>query len=452
MSAALDKIISVGLIFLLVFTALAFGTVEPWSVALFELAVTLLLVLWAVKSIVDERLVVLIPGIAWPVCGLVLVGIIQSFTVTEADGQIRSLSLDVEATRLRVLLLGCLLVATVLAANFLTKLDRIEKVGRFLTCYGLLFAVFGLAQHFSWNGKFFWIIEPTFPKDGVFGPFVNRNHFAGYVEMMMPIPLAMVLHRSVRREAQIFYGFAAVVLGVAAVISLSRGGLVSMFSSALFALAVSLWVVQKRRLQTGQPLLNQRALLLSRIGVGFLVIATIIGGIIWVGVDPVLDRLTKSQVSGEAEAGVQTLYSSRGVIWDGTLDLIAANPFLGVGLGAYQTAFPRYSKWDSAYTPVAESHNDYLQVLADTGVVGGVLAIWFLILFFRSFFRGVQHPDPSLAAMTLGAGSGVFALLVHSFFDFNLQLPSNSLLFLLLAAMVSVIGTPARSQKTAKTI
>ena len=51
--------------------------------------------------------------------------------------------------------------------------------------------------------------------------------------------------------------------------------------------------------------------------------------------------------------------------------------------------------------------------------------------------------------MTLGAGSGVFAMLVHSFFDFNLQLPSNSLLFLLLAAMVSVIGTPARSQKTA---
>lgn len=452
MGAALDKIISAGLIILLVFTALAFGTVEPWSVALFELAVTVLLILWAVKTVRDGQFVVLIPSIAWPVFGLLLVGLVQSVAVTEADGQIRSLSADVEATRLRVLLLGCLLAAQVLAANFLTKRDRIESVGRFLAFYGLLFAVFGLAQHFSWNGKFFWLIEPTFPKEGVFGPFVNRNHFAGYVEMLMPIPLAMVLLKSVRRDARLFYGFAAVAMGVAAVISLSRGGLVSMFSSALFALTVSLWIGQKRRVRAGQPLAHPRALLVSRFSVGALVIATIIGGIFWVGVDPVLDRLTKSQVSGEAGPGMNTLYSSRGVIWDGTLDLIAANPILGVGLGAFQTAFPRYSKWDSAYTPVAEAHNDYLQVLADAGMVGGGLALWFLVVFLRSFFRGVQHPDPALAALALGAGSGVFALLVHSFFDFNLQLPSNSLLFLLLAAMVSVIGTPARSQKTAKTI
>ncbi len=452
MGAALDKIISAGLIILLVFTALAFGTVEPWSVALFELAVMVLLILWAVKTVLDGQLIVLIPAIAWPVFGLLLVGLVQSVAVTEADGQIRSLSADVEATRLRVLLLGCLLAAQVLATNFLTKRERIEAVGRFLAFYGLLFAVFGLAQHFSWNGKFFWLIEPTFPKDGVFGPFVNRNHFAGYVEMLMPIPLAMVLLKSVRRDARLFYGFAAVAMGVAAVISLSRGGLVSMFSSVLFALTVSLWIGQKRRVRAGQPLSHPRALLVSRFSVGVLVIATIIGGIFWVGVDPVLDRLTKSQVSGEAGPGMHTLYSSRGVIWDGTLDLIAANPLLGVGLGAYQTAFPRFSKWDSAYTPVAEAHNDYLQVLADAGLVGGGLALWFLIVFLRSFFRGVQHPDPALAALALGAGSGVFALLVHSFFDFNLQLPSNSLLFLLLAAMVSVLGTPARSQKTAKTI
>ena len=451
MGAALEKIISVTLIVLLVATTLAFGTVEAWSVALFELVMTVLLVLWAGKAVLDERLVILIPSVAAPVFGLLLVGLIQSVAWADAEGQWQSLSLDVEATRLRTLLLFYLLAALLLFANFLTKRDRIEQVGRFLAFYGLLFAVVSVAQHFSWNGKFFWFFEPTSPRDAPFGPFVNRNHFAGYVEMLMPVPLAMVLLKSVQRDARMFYGFVAVVLGVAAVVSLSRGGLVSMFSSAVFVVTVSLWAAQKRRSRAGQSNDNPRAQVAYRVGAGVFVLLTIVGGILWVGADPVLDRLAKSQLTGEAEAGRHTLYEGRGYIWAGTLEMIAARPVLGSGLGAFQTAFTRFSRSDSANTPAAEAHNDYLQILADAGLVGGGLAVWFLIVFLRSFFRGVQHPDPALAALALGAGGGVFALLVHSFFDFNLQLPSNALLFLLLAAIVSVIGTPARSRVTAKT-
>jgi O-antigen ligase len=447
MGAALDQIISLGLILILIFTALAFGTVEPWSIALFELSVLILLMLWVVKTVVEGQLTLLVPPVAGPLLALLGLGLVQSVVIGGPDGQARSLSLDVEATRLTVATLLCLIIALLLFTNFLARVDQIEKVGNFLVFYGLLFSVFGLAQHFSWNGKFFWTVEPTYPLSAPFGSFVNHSHFAGYIEMMMPFPLAMILFKSVRQEARFFYGFAVVVMGVATVISLSRGGMVSIFAGLLFVLISSLLVLRKRR----EPLRHASHMpvvaLASRFGVGAFVVLMIVGGIFWVGADPVIERVAISKLSGEAGHGEQTLYSSRGFIWKDTLKMIAAYPLTGVGLGAYATVYSQYSGHDSTALPVAQSHNDYLQILADAGLVGGVLALWFIGLIARSFVSGVQHPDPVLAALAMGAGGGIFAMLVHSMFDFNLQLPSNALMFLLLAAIVSVIGIAARHQK-----
>src|SRR5205085_8004012 len=143
--------------------------------------------------------ILLLPPVSGPLLALLGLGLVQCFVVSDPDGQLRSLSLDVEATRLTVLTLLCMIIALLLFSNFLARVDRVEKVGHFLVFYGLLFSVFGLAQHFSWNGKFFWIVEPTYPLSAPFGSFVNHSHFAGYIEMMMPFPLAMILFKSVRK-------------------------------------------------------------------------------------------------------------------------------------------------------------------------------------------------------------------------------------------------------------
>jgi O-antigen ligase len=96
---------------------------------------------------------------------------------------------------------------------------------------------------------------------------------------------------------------------------------------------------------------------------------------------------------------------------------------------------------------VPQAHNDYLQIVADSGIVGGLLALWFLIVVFRAIFRGLRAEDPLLAALALGSGAGLFGILVHSIFDFNLQVPSNALLFLLLTAVSSRIGASAPSSR-----
>jgi O-antigen ligase len=452
MNVALDHIICGGLILVLIFTALAFGTVESWSIALFELLVLVLLALWGIKVAVEGQLTLLIPSVMWPLLALFVVGVLQSVVIGGADGQGRSLSLDVEVTRLTVVTLLCVIIACLLFANFLVREERVQKVGVFLVFYGLIFSVFGLVQHFSWNGKFFWFVEPTRQLSAPFGSFVNHSHFAGYVEMMMPFPLAMILFKSVNREARIFYGFAAIVMGVAAVISLSRGGMISMLAGLLFVLLSSLLVLQRRHSWSRHAPRLPLTILVSRMGAGFCVLLMIVGGIFWVGADPVINRVAITKLSGEIKPGEQTLYSSRGFIWQGTLKMIADYPLIGIGLGAYETVYPRYSGHDTASLRVAQAHNDYLQILADAGVVGGVLAGWFLWLLVRDFFAGLRHPDPKMAALALGAGGGIFAMLVHSVFDFNLQLPSNELMFLLLAAIVSVIGLAVRRQPGARKI
>ena len=441
MSNLLDKIIAGGLMLAVVFTALALGAVEAWSVALFELIIVILLLLWAAKAVIEKRLEVIIPSAAMPLAAFVLLGAIQS--VAGSEGRISSLSMDVEATRGATAVIFFLFVCFLIAASFFATRERLRQLANFLIVFGLVLAVFALVQHFTWEGRLFWF-RPA-PSAGASGPFVNRNHFAGYMEMLIPIAVALALSRAARGEARLFYGFAAAIMGIAEAASLSRGGIVSLTAGLLFVAAVRLRMedpgsrtadrgeTDDRPPATGHrpPATNPLSSLLApRSSLLLLLIgAAIIAGVFWVGADSGLaERLANSQDDpGPA---------SRSAIWSGTLTMIRAHPVLGVGLGAFETVYPIYGRGDGNKL-IQFAHNDYLQVLADGGIVAAALAVWFIIVTFRGFVRGLKLRDPLLRALALGAGAGMFAILVHSLFDFNLQLPSNALLFLVLVAMTT---------------
>jgi O-antigen ligase len=173
---------------------------------------------------------------------------------------------------------------------------------------------------------------------------------------------------------------------------------------------------------------------------------------LWMGADPVIRRLERGELSTQGESNdprKETFFQSRGWIWRDTAAMVQANWATGVGLGAYQTAYPIYSKRDGTII-VSQSHNDYLQVLADGGIVGAILALLFLILIFRDTARALRHRDPMKSGMALGCSGGVFALAVHSIFDFNLQLPSNALLFLVLTSVVSRLAAATAEQRVSQ--
>jgi O-antigen ligase len=168
-----------------------------------------------------------------------------------------------------------------------------------------------------------------------------------------------------------------------------------------------------------------------------LIVVTIVAGIFWIGAEPVIFRLTTGNPTGEAST--QTFFGGRSEIWRNTWRMVQNHPF-GIGLGAYETAYPIYRRDNVLNGIVAEAHNDYLQVLSDAGIPGGILIVWFLWVMTRAIRRVTRMRDGLTAGLALGASGGVFGMLIHSFFDFNLQLPSHSLLLLFLAGMVSSVG------------
>lgn len=445
MKTVIEKVTLLLLLAVVVFAALAHGVVDSWSVAVVEVAGVVLLLLWAAKLTLESRLRLRLPALVLPIVALLALALLHGLAFRGGDGQLRSLSMDVEATRRATLLFFFLLVCLFVALELFSTRERLRGLMNFLVGYGLVMAMFALIQHFTWNGKFYWF-KPNRNGMSPFGPFVSHNHFAGYMEMLAPLALAAACGRGLRLEARLFYGFAAAMMMTASVASLSRGGMISLAASLLFFAACHLlWRWQPQRAAAafyedagGRQAANRLA---SRLGVTLkgaaLVVALvmmILVSLVWIGPDRLAGRLNVA--AGTNPEQRETFYDSRGWIWRDAWAMIARQPLLGVGFGAFETAHPLYSTSDGALV-VAQAHNDYLQILADTGIVGGVLALWFVALFFRELGRALRLRDPLLVAVSIGSGTGIFAILAHSIFDFNLQLPSNVLLFFLLVACLT---------------
>jgi O-antigen ligase len=452
---SLSSIIALGLMVIMAVATLAFGAVEPWSLGTLGLSIIALLVLWGIKSLVDRRLEIIAPSTALPLVALTLLGVLQSITITDSAGKRSSISLDAEATRLATEVLLILLIAFLLSANFLAKVPALTWLRNFLIFFGLALSIFGLIQRFTWNGKFYWVIEPSTQPTAPFGPFVNHSHFAGFVEMIAPIPVALILRRAVRGELAFLYGFAAAMMGLAVIVSLSRGGMISLSAGVMFVVAFGFKGSRERGVGSRERGMGRRKspfpipLAASRVGAMIVMFITIGAGVWWIGADPVIRRIENSGFASHGtDAGhrAETFFQSRGWIWRDTAAMIRDKWALGVGIGAYQTAQPIYNSRDGSLL-VEQAHNDYLQIMADAGIIGALIALWFIYLVARDILRASRHGSRVMSGTALGVGGGMFALFVHSLFDFNFQIPSNALLFLVLTAVVSQIASAATEDR-----
>lgn len=442
----LDKIIFVLFLVEIVFTALAHGAVEPWSVAVSSAGIVGLLFLWGLKGNLEKQWLLRLPSPVWPLLALIGLGLLQSLSWTDSAGQRASLSLDVEATRDAVLGLSLLLIAFVLAANLFVRRERLIIWGQFLSYFGLALSLFALLQQATWNGRFYWIRavntqEVTAP----FGPFVHHGHYAGYLELLLPIPIALLITNKLPLDKKLLYGFAATSIGVSIIASLARGGMIVLGAQLIF-----LGVMGSRIRRQGKTEIENQAnsfrSLFIRYGAVLAISASILLGVFWLGADSILNRIVQGQGADTTQqAG---FFNNRGWIWRDAAAMFRAHPFIGVGLGAFETAFPIYSLNDGSLT-VSAAHNDYLQVLAEGGLLGGALMVWFIVIVLRLLTKALQSHDAQMQALALGSGAGMVGMFVHSFFDFNLQLPSHAWLFLTLVAVVSRLGERVAEKEAA---
>jgi O-antigen ligase len=306
-------------------------------------------------------------------------------------------------------------------------------------------AVFALIQHLAAEGHVYWL-RPQSQATSWYGPFVNHSHFAGYLALLLPLPIALMMNKFVRSEERFLLGFAAVVMGLSVVVSLSRGGMIALASELLFLVVAG--SRHFRRLSarsdhnsTGRPAAGPGWRSLAALG---LVVGSIGASVLWLGPERLADRIVRGNPGPNGRG--ESFYESRGWIWRDSLRVFQAHPFFGVGMGAFETAFPMYSKSDGSLL-VSQAHNDYLQVLTDCGVLGGILVVWFIAAIGIAVYRGLCSRDPFQRSLALGCGAAIFGMLVHSLFDFNLQVPSTALLFLLICAIASVAGGQIHQKK-----
>src|ERR1019366_7250516 len=158
-----------------------------------------------------------------------------------------------------------------------------------------------------------------------------------------------------------------------------------------------------------------------------------IASLVWLGGS----ELTRRLASIHSEAQTEINGGTRLAIDRDCLHMLVKRPFLGWGLGTFPIVYPQFRSFYTTFF-VNQAHNDYLQLLVETGLAGFSIAIWFLVLVFRQAAGKLKNwNQTSTGALTVAALLGCVGILVHSFLDFNLQIPANAALFYVLCALAA---------------
>ncbi len=467
------RLLPVALVLTVAWGALAFGAVYPWAYRPL-VAVGAILGLWAFASRPERMRNADLPARALAVGMLVLVVAVAIQLVPIPARVLSRISPSTEAflraydlqyaeaadsntatppahplsirPRDTAIALALLLGLGVMLLGLGSGLSRRDWQGFVagLVIVGVVLALVGIIQRAMFTGKIygFWIPEvgllaPS-PTLSAFGPFINRNHFAGWMLMALPLGLgyfAELLARGMRgvkpgfRERVLWFaspdanrvilvGFAILLMGLSLVMTISRSG-ISCFAVAVVLAAFALAPRQSRALFTTY------LILLAAVSVG------------WAGLDAVVGRFSRTSSDLISRVGA----------WDDTIRIARDFPIFGTGLNTYGTATLLYQK-SNMDVHLAQAHSDYLQLAAEGGLLVGVPAL-ILVALFISEVRKRFRQDRSHATVNwlrLGAVTGLVAIALQEMVEFSLQMPGNAALFVVLAAIAIHYSPPRRSE------
>lgn len=398
-------------------TTMAYGAVHQAILAIAYILLAVIVALWASDALrrgelVLDRSYLQVPLLAAGIYGIIQVIPFGTIAAGGVEGISRTISVDPFVTKVSAVHFFALLVYFSLLLTYLNSAARLRNLAIFIGFFGFGYAFFAILQSILSPTSIYGIYERPFTQP--FGSFVSRNNFAGWMEMAIAIPLAPLLLGTVKKDKRLLYITAVALMGISLVASGSRGGLVVLLVEIIFLLFIS--VAQKR----GK--LGLRLLLASGL------IAAIVAGTAFVGIEGSLTRITDQEQGAPDTA-------SRPKMWGNAVKIIADNMPFGVGLGAFGTAYTKYDP-SSGMERVEQAHNDYLQVLSDGGLVGGVIGIAFLFFFIQTGRQACGVSNDHRRALAAGAFAGTFGVLIHSLFDFVLHTTAIALLFLTLLAIL----------------
>ena len=340
----------------------------------------------------------------------------------------QTLSVDLYAAKVSWLKSLCYTLGFVMTLAVVTTRQRAQQLAYALVLSAVAIAVFGILMHLA-NINIEWFRTPIAHGGEASATFANRNHFAGYLEMILAIGIGLLIaglrdHRT-QTWKQFFRHFIEWILSakmrlrlmlcimvIALVATHSRMGNAGFFSSLLIAGVIG--IALARHATRGTVIL-----LVSLIIIDVFIVGS------WFGVEKLAQRIEQTTMKDVEERQDPSAYA---------LQIIKDYPAMGSGPGSFYTAFPRYRGPD-VVNLYEYAHNDYIQFATESGVAGlgllGLIVAWSLAVALRAQY---MRRDPLMRGLSFASVMGIVAILIHSSVDFNLQIPSNAMLFMVLMA------------------
>jgi len=409
-----------GMLFLilgmLVFAPLAFGAVEPWAYLILQGMGVGVCLLWAARLWLSPRTKLLWPPLAWVVVGFAVYAVGRYFTA------------DIEyVARLEVIQVLFLAFIFFVVMNNLRGQDETEWVSYTLITLATVISCFAVGQLLSHSDRV-WDVHAG-NEARASGSYISPNHFAGFLELILPLALAFLLVGKMKIIPRILLGYAVVAMSLGLAVTFSRAGWVSAAVGVFLVLGVLL----------GHRNHRMRAMILLAL--------MLAGGGLFISHYLAKQKGFTQHVQLKAEAGPGNYdWSSRLKMWDAAGRMWLDHPWWGVGPAHYDYRFREYRPADLQARP-DRCHNDYLNLLADWGVVGGVIVLAGMVLFALGLFKTWPHVrreenafgsgQSNRFAFFLGAAGGLTSLATHSMMDFNLHIPANALIAVTLLGLLA---------------
>jgi O-antigen ligase len=430
--------------------AFSFGAVYPWAYTPLAAGCALcglcglLLPQSSVARIVSRPLVVALTAVGvtivlqlapLPVAMLSMLSpdtlaLVRELDISFAAGltNFQPVSIAPQSTLTALLLYGAFSLLLLGVARLLALCGP-RRLASLLSALGLAMAIVGIVQRPLYAGKIYGFWKPMMP-GSPFGPFVNKNHFAGWMLMALPVALGLVCaaianglagvkpglrHRllwvsSPEASRVVLVGVAALIMAISLVLTMSRSGMLAL----AVAFAITAWVAI-RRAQGG----SQRVVAVMY----FSALVVVLVGL--VGVDAIASRFAQSRVD--------TL-NDRLPIWTDTLTITRDFWLTGTGLNTYGFATLFYQT-NLLTIHLREAHNEYLQLAGEGGLLVGIPVVVLIVVFVREVGSRFRESDGSSYWIRLGAVTGLVAIALQSVVDFSLQMPGNAALFAVVCAI-----------------
>lgn len=409
----LERGIAAVILGIMVFSALALGGVRNTEFSIITGLALLASTLWIVRFWVNPSHRFLLHPVVWPVLGFLGYAIWR---------HTQSPVPYVSRQELMHLL--------VYAAVFLIAIHNLHRQGLtqwvviVLVVLGMVLSFYALIQLATGSDKVLWFIKPeNYVRRGG-ATFVNPNHLAGLLVAIIPLAISQLFMGRWSALVRVFFGYASLAMLAGIAVTMSRGGWLALGAS-LGVLLV--WLV--RRPQYRIPAIA--CVLVVAFGAWFY----------FKNVDAAQRRLKDVASHGVRDSG-----QSRKYLLGPTWMMFAEHPVAGVGPGHFDTVFPAYRPVSIQLSP-GWAHNEYLQLLAEYGAVGGILVLsglgllgWGIAKTSKFAERGsndLGFKASNRSAFFIGASIGLAGVLVHSLVEFNLHIPGIALPVVVIAGVLA---------------